>query len=170
MRRSILFILVGLLASAGTARAQEPISLSAALRSFEEVPAIMSFGEGSFRATLNEDLTELTWELDFSSTSGTVTQAHIHFAQRGVNGGIMAFLCSNLGNGPAGTQACPEAGAVSGTITAADIVATAGPQGVPAGNFFRFQRALRQGVAYVNVHTDRYSSGEIRGQVTVDSP
>ena len=31
-------------------------------------------------------------------------QAHIHFAQRGVNGGITVFLCTNLGNGPTGIR------------------------------------------------------------------
>ena len=35
-----------------------------------------------------------------------------------VNGGISVFLCTNLGNGPAGTQACPQEGTVTGTFTA----------------------------------------------------
>ena len=35
-----------------------------------------------------------------------------------VNGGISFFLCSNLGNGPAGTQACPAGPAeLTGVIT-----------------------------------------------------
>ena len=39
-----------------------------------------------------------------------------------MNGGITVFLCSNLGNGPAGTQACPPAPAtIEGTIRAADV-------------------------------------------------
>ncbi|MFD1827627.1 MULTISPECIES: hypothetical protein [Mumia] len=35
------------------------------------------------------------------------------------------FLCTNLGNGPAGTQTCPQEGTVTGTIVAADVVGPA---------------------------------------------
>ena len=34
-------------------------------------------------------------------------QAHIHFGKVGINGGISAFLCSNLPSPPPGTPACP---------------------------------------------------------------
>ncbi len=170
MRRTILAALIIGLAAAGAATAQEPIPLTANLRGFEEVPAITSFGGGTFTATLSADLTELEWELTYDGLSAAVTQAHIHFAQAGVNGGIMVFFCTNLGNGPAGTPLCPDSGTVSGTFTAADIVASAAAQGVPAGNFFRFQRALRQGTGYANVHTTRFPGGEIRGQVRLTNP
>lgn len=168
MRRSILMaFVIGLFMVTGTATAQEPIHLAATLRGFEEVPALSSFGGGSFTATLSADLTELTWELSFSGLTADVTQAHIHLAQPGVNGGIMVFFCTNLDNGPVGTPTCPDSGTIEGSFTAADIVNSANNQGVPAGNFFRFQRALRQGVAYVNVHTVRFPGGEIRGQVRI---
>jgi hypothetical protein len=172
MHRSMLS-LIGitlLVAATGSALAQGPIPLQADLRGFDEVPAVSSFGGGTFTASLNEDLTELTYELTYSGLTAEVTQAHIHFAQHGVNGGIMVFFCTNLGNGPPGTPPCPDSGTLSGSFTAVDIVNSANAQGVPAGNFFRFQRALRQGIGYVNVHTVRFPGGEIRGQVRVGSP
>ena len=43
-----------------------------------------------------------------------------------VAGGVFVFLCTNLGNGPAGTPACPATGTVSGTITADSIVTVTG--------------------------------------------
>jgi len=47
----------------------------------------------------------------------------------------MIFLCSNLGNGPAGTQACPAGTAtITGTIHDSDVVAGAGAQGVARKN------------------------------------
>ena len=58
-------------------------------------------------ATLRASQDEIAYRLSYSALTGNVTQAHIHFGQAAVNGGISAFLCSNLGNGPAGTQACP---------------------------------------------------------------
>ncbi|HYO13309.1 MAG TPA: CHRD domain-containing protein [Thermoanaerobaculia bacterium] len=135
------------------------------LRGFEEVPAISTLGRGRFEATLSEDGTEMDYSLVYSNLTGNVLQAHIHFGQEGVNGGIMVFLCTNLGNGPAGTPPCPSPGTeVEGTIVAADVIAIAS-QGIPAGQLGPVLRAIRGGVAYVNVHTNVYPGGEIRGQL-----
>jgi hypothetical protein len=81
-----------------------------------------------------------------------------------VNGGIFLFLCSNLGNGPAGTPACPQSGTVTRTVSAADFIAVAA-QNVPAGNFNNAVRILRSGDTYANIHTVNFPAGEIRGQV-----
>jgi hypothetical protein len=137
---------------------------NARLRGYEEVPSLTTGGGGRFHAEMGEG--EITYQLTYTSPfRGNVTQAHIHIAQRGVNGGIMVFLCSNLGNGPAGTQACPAApGSISGTIHASDIIGPTG-QGVGAGDLAALERAIRAGVAYANIHSDVFPGGEIRGQL-----
>lgn len=138
---------------------------STRLRAFEEVPAISSPGDGQFTARINGSGTGLSYQLSYSRLLGTVTQAHIHFAQRGVNGGVVIFLCSNLPSAPAGTPACPASpGSVSGTATADDVVAVP-VQGISAGEFGEVLRAMRNGITYVNVHTDLFPTGEIRGQL-----
>ena len=82
-----------------------------------------------------------------------MTQAHIHVGQKTANGGIAAFLCTNLGNGPVGTQACPAPPArITGVITAGRRHRT-GVQGVAAGELDEVIEALRDGVAYANVHS-----------------
>lgn len=80
----------------------------------------------------------------------------------------MVFYCTNLGNGPVGTQLCPgtTSGSVSGRITAADVIGGAAAQGVAAGEFAEVLRAIREGAVYVNVHTTLFPGGEIRGQLT----
>ena len=59
--------------------------------------------------TIDADDNSATYSLIYSSLSSKVTQAHFHFGKT-PEGGIYAFLCTNLGNGPAGTPACPAAG------------------------------------------------------------
>ena len=141
------------------------------LTGYEEVPAISTVGNGSFKATLNPAGTELSYVLRYADLEGgNPTQAHLHFAQKSVNGGVVVWLCGTTANpGPAGTQTCPAAtsGTIEGTITAANVVGPAPPntQGFAAGEFDELLRALRAGTVYANVHTPTFPGGEIRGQL-----
>jgi hypothetical protein len=164
---AVLALLVSAVAFALPAGAQVGGTATTRLRGFDEVPAISSSGGGRFNATINEEGTSIEWELSYFSLTGHITQAHIHFAQRGVNGGIMVFLCSNLGNGPSGTPPCPESpGTVHGTITFEDVGAGANAQGIGPFEFPALLRAIRAGIAYANIHSDLYPGGEIRGQLS----
>lgn len=137
----------------------------ARLVSYQEVPALSTAARGHFRAVIDEEAGTVEYTLSYENLEGTVTQAHIHFGQRGVNGGISVFLCSNLGNGPAGTQACPAAPAeISGSFASADVIGPSG-QGIAAGQFAELLAAIRNGVAYANVHTSTFPGGEARGQI-----
>jgi len=132
----------------------------ARLSGYSEVPAISTTGKGELRLALDEGATSLAFELEYSDLKGTTVSAvHIHLGAPGTNGGPVVFLCGGGGN-----PACPPSGAVTGTIAASDIVANAG-QGVEAGGFASVLDALRAGVAYVNVHTNRFPDGEIRGNI-----
>jgi hypothetical protein len=139
---------------------------------FEEVPSLSTTANGEFHARISNDDTEIQYELSYSDLEGAVQQAHIHLGQKGVNGGISVFLCTNLGNGPAGTQPCPPPPAtITGTITAKDVSpdvpATAGAraQGLETGEFGELLAAMRAGVTYVNVHSSKFPAGEMRSQI-----
>jgi len=162
------------LAGVGTAAiAHDRSRFNAGLTGYEEVPTLSTQGVGSFQASINRGRDEIRYTLSYrgpfdAQAVGSVTQAHIHLGARAVNGGIIAFLCSNLGNGPAGTPECPaESGSVSGTITPAQVI---GPtnQGIAPAEFAELVRALRAGAAYANVHTTVNAGGEIRGQIGAD--
>lgn len=144
--------------------------LSARLSGYQEVPAVSTPASGRFVAVVAAD-GAVDYELTYSGLQGQVRQAHIHFAQRGVNGAIMIWLCGTTPNnpGPAGTQTCPQSGTITGTIRAADVVAPSpAPQQILAGELAEAIAAMRAGVAYVNVHTDLSTGGEIRGQIRRD--
>ena len=136
------------------------------LSGYEEDPLVLSTtGTGTFRARIDSSSREISYRLSYSSLEGNVSQAHIHLGGRHQSGGISVFLCTNLGNGPAGTQACPAAPAtITGTIRPADVIGPS-PQGITAGQFDELVAAIRAGVTYVNVHSTLYPGGEIRAQL-----
>jgi hypothetical protein len=155
---------IGLTVTVATAD-EGATTFAASLSGFNEVPPILTNGSGTLHVTIHRNNT-LTFTETFSNLTSPVTQSHFHFAQRGVNGGVFLFICTNLGNGPAGTPACPAGGgSVTRTVGAADIVGGAAAQNLAAGDFAGAVRVIRSGDSYVNVHTTRFPAGEIRGQV-----
>jgi hypothetical protein len=146
-------------------------NFGARLRGFEETPVpISTVGQGFLFATLNDAGTELTYSLVYFGTETNVTQAHIHFGQPGISGGIVLFFCTNLAP-PAGVPlppACPNGpgiNQVTGTLTAANVIAQTA-QGIAAGDFTEVINAMKAGISYANVHTTGVPSGEIRGHIT----
>jgi hypothetical protein len=130
-----------------------------------ETGAILSEGTGTLHLDLDRNAKTLKFTLTFANLSTPVTQAHIHFGKVHVPGNVIVFFCSNLGNGPAGTQACPAGGGtVSGTITPADVIAVP-TQNVTAGDFDAVTDALSSNTAYGNIHTTKFLAGELRGQI-----
>lgn len=132
---------------------------SAHLIGYSEVPSLNSTGVGDLALTVGSD--QITFDLTYSGLSGPPAVAHVHVGQPGVSGGVSFFFC-----GGGGKPACPASasGEVKGTVVAADIV---GPtaQGFNAGDFSSVVKAIKAGFAYANMHTAKFPSGEIRGQV-----
>jgi len=145
----------------------------ATLQGIEEVPSTSTQASGRFRVEISEDGSSMTYTLNYSSLEGEIRQAHIHFAQKGVNGAIVVFLCQTAINpDPTGhAPTCPQSGTVTGTLTAANMTALAVAQGIAPGEFAELVRAMRAGVTYANVHSAgtgvpaNFAGGEIRGQI-----
>jgi CHRD domain-containing protein len=141
--------------------------VSATLSGYQEVPSISSTGTADFTADVAKDGQSVAWQMTYSGMEGNVLQSHIHFGQRSVNGGISVFLCTNLGNGPAGTQACPQQGTISGTFGPSDVIGPAA-QGIAAGQWDELLNAIDAGKAYANIHSSIWPGGEIRAQLNED--
>ena len=160
----------------GPANSREDVGVKnfrTTLQGIEEVPATSTQASGRFLLDISQDGTSMTYTLNYSNLEGEVRQAHIHFAQKGVNGGIVVFLCQTSFNpDPTGhAPTCPQSGTVTGTLTAASMTALVVAQGIAPGEFAELVRAIRAGVTYANVHSagtgvpTNFAGGEIRGQI-----
>jgi hypothetical protein len=121
--------------------------------------SVSTVASGRFTARLRNGVLEYT--LTYSNMEGgAVTQAHIHFAQEHVGGGVIAFLC-----GGGDKRAClTPSDTITGTIDPADVIGPAN-QGIESGSFAELVSAMRAGATYANVHSTRWPMGEIRGQI-----
>jgi hypothetical protein len=143
----------------GVALAHGDNGKGARLNGYQETPfSLSTTGHGSFKARLRSD--GIHYVLRYAELEADATQAHIHLGQRATSGGVAAFLCGG-GDKPA----CPlREGRVEGVIDTADVIGPAA-QGIDPGQLREVVRALRHGAIYANVHTSKYTGGEIRGQV-----
>ena len=168
-------VTTGLALAAAPVQGDHEKEFKARLKGVQEVPSISTGASGRFQLEINERTKVGRWKLRYGGLEGDVQQAHIHFAQKGVNGGITVFLCTNLGNGPAGGQMCPPSpGEVTGELRESDVspnipaTAMARTQGIGTGEINELIKAIKQGVTYVNVHSTVWPGGEIRGQLKED--
>ena len=156
---------IALLGCAGSVLAHAD-ELETKLKGYQEVPAVSSAASGRFKAVIDKASNTIRYEVSYSGLEGDVRQSHIHFGQRGVTGGVSIWLCQTATNPSpiATTPHCPQSGTVTGVVSAAEVVGPAG-QGIAATEFAEIVAAIRAGVAYVNVHSSKFPTGEIRGQL-----
>ncbi len=167
-----LSIVAGLLLAFAAPLASGNDNIRSKLSGAQEVPVVSTVGSGQFKAKISPDEQRIDWELSYEGMQATVTQAHIHIAQRGVNGGIVLWLCGTTNipappgtPGPAGTAVCTSpSGQFSGTFTGANVQAVATQQ-FATGELNEVIAAIRAGFAYANVHTVVSPGGEVRGQL-----
>ena len=163
---TILAISMAAFVTKVAAEDQSGTRLRATLKGFNETPANSTPATGTFRGTISEDQSSITFELTYSGLVADSLFAHIHLGQKNVAGGVMIFFCDNS-TPPHSPRNCPaRGGTVTGTVTAADVIGPAG-QGIAPGEFSKVLEAIRSGVTYVNVHSVQFPPGEIRGQVHV---
>jgi hypothetical protein len=153
MKRTILvFSLVGTLAIAGAANAQE-LKFEADLSGAAERPTpVVTEGVGA--AKFETDGTSVAFELKWDDLSTPAFAAHIHCGGPEAAGpvGVTLFVGAMDTEGEVqGTFTAPDPGNRCGWDDLADVLA-----------------AMTAGTAYVNVHTTQHGGGEIRGQVTAD--
>ena len=124
----------------------------------QEVPPVTSAASGASWVIIPEVPVELSVEIEVDVAPVTpITRAHIHLGDVGANGGRLFDLCGEAGTPPCGTME-----SFSAVLDATDVRAVGD---IAAGDFAAAVQAIRDGRTYVNVHTEAFPGGEIRGQI-----
>lgn len=118
----------------------------------DEVPPVDTQAQGQATFGASQDESEISFKLKVANIEDVVA-AHIHCAPAGVNGPVGVTLFS-------GGPVSPDGSLAEGTITAPDP-----GNGCSWSNLEAVLGAIRNGNAYVNVHTLANPAGEIRGQI-----
>ena len=120
-------------------------------RSRPAAGAVSTGASGRFRGEISKDGSTIAYTLSYSGLEGTV--------EANITQSVTA-------------PTCPQAGTVTGTLTAANLTIMAAGQGIneagstAADEFAEFVKAIRAGVSSANVHSTKFPSGEIRGQIS----
>ncbi|MFI5107549.1 MAG: CHRD domain-containing protein [Terriglobales bacterium] len=175
MKRILVVAAATLLMMVVTAVAADDEVIRVHLVGYQETPlTINTAATGEFKIKIHSDGSAIDYEETYRDLSSSVLQSHIHFGRPALTGGVVLFLCTNL-TPPVGVptpQPCPTTNpaTITGTLTAADVIASSGAnagQAIDPGaaGFAEMIKAIREGAAYVNVHTTNHPSGEIRSRL-----
>jgi hypothetical protein len=124
-----------------------PVTYAAELRGANEVPPTGVSSFGSALVTFDQFNNNLTWEVN---TSGIASPklSHIHRGAAGVNGPVIINFATDSTQIPNGRT--------KGTISVATL---------PGADLTALASAATASGYYVNVHSDAFGGGEIRGQL-----
>lgn len=160
---SLLVFVLAIFAWSGVAKA-DPLVFTTTLSGANEVPPNASPGAGS--AVVTVDGNTMTVSVNFSGLLGNTTASHIHCCVPPGTNGQVATAVPTFPGFPLGVQ--------SGTYTQSfdlTLASTYNPAfitahgGTVAGAQADFLAGLQSGQAYLNVHTNQFPGGEIRGQL-----
>ncbi len=118
-----------------------------------QVPPIDVAGTGDATVTIADDESSVSWDVSYSGLTGDAAAGHIHFGASDAAGPVMIAFATVTNTGS------------TGSFASADY---AGGDGLPA-DWDGVLAAIRDGDAYVNIHTAANQAGEIRGQLAASA-
>lgn len=154
MKKYMALLFAAVLAVAGFAgsvfAAHEGQEFMAQLTPDQEPMEVESNAKGDAHIQFSEDGMSLEFTVNAQGLENTVA-GHFHSGAPGVNGPVEVMLFEN------GEPMDYNGEVATGTVTAEDLVGDM--------NWEEFTKAMVEGNIYVNLHTEQYPDGEIRGQV-----
>ena len=131
--------------------AQTQKQFNAKLSGQQEVPPVQTTSSGMAWFKPMQD--KVWFKLNVTDMQG-VTQAHIHTGKQGENGPVVVTLYKS---------ATPQP--INGKLSYGNITANLLEGPMKGKQISDLATALSNGGTYVNVHTEKYPNGEIRGQI-----
>ena len=138
-------------------QAQEGQTFSASLSGKDEVPPTESNSTGTAKFQVDENSSQVSYWVNVTGIK-KINQAHIHNGTEGQNGDIVVTLTKN--KSAKGNDGPPNIG-FSGNITKDDL-----QEPLKDKELTDLVSLMSDGNPYVNVHTDKYPDGAIRGQIS----
>lgn len=152
MKRLIATLVVAAVLAMTSVAAAGVMKFEAELSGAQENPPTTSEGTGSAKLASHD--TRVSFKLRWDDLTGPARAAHIHCGATGVNGpvGVTLFAAPMGASGSAnGSFTGPDAGNGCGWTDLEDVL-----------------EAMASGNAYINIHTQMFPAGEIRGQIVAD--
>jgi Cu/Zn superoxide dismutase len=132
----------------------DEVEFEADLDPGQETPAVVSDGEGEAEFTLRRD--RVRFEVEWEDLTSNVMAGHIHCAPAGTPGPVGVTLVHEPPLDPDDR--------IRGSFTGPDE-----PNDCGWTSLNDVLDALVRGSAYVNIHTQNFPMGEIRGQIGIDN-
>jgi hypothetical protein len=117
----------------------------------EEVPPVQTTATG--KAWFKPMQDKVWFKLNVTDMQG-ITKAHIHTGKQGENGPILVTLYKSD---------TPQS--INGKLSYGNITANLLEGPMKGKQISDLATAMSDGTTYVNVHTEKYPNGEIRGQI-----
>lgn len=156
-----VFVVVLLVATAATVLNLARVQGQQGVQSFSATLAgspNKSNSTGTANFQVNENSSKISYWINVTGIR-KINQAHIHNGTTGQNGDIIVSLLTKSKSAK-GKATSPEIG-FSGNISKGDL------SGLLKGKeISELVSLMSNGSAYVNIHTDKYPNGAIRGQIT----
>jgi hypothetical protein len=124
---------------------------NAKLSGQQEVPPVQTTASGMAWFKPMQD--KVWFKLNVTDMQG-VTQAHIHTGKQGENGPVVVTLYKSETPQP-----------INGKLSYGNITANLLEGPMKGKQISDLATAMSNGSTYVNVHTEKYPNGEIRGQI-----
>jgi len=155
MRAIFALMVISMAVGVAMAGAQSSREFKASLNGPTERPKTTSKATGTATFHISSTGKSITYKLNAKGLSGPVVASHIHFGKPGKAGPVIIPICP-------GACKLPK----SGTLTAKNFKADKADK---VTSFAAAIKAIRAGNTYVNIHTQKFPAGEIRGQLRANT-
>ncbi len=158
---ALLLVTGGAASTAGEIDGEDPFEFKSRMSAPQETADPPSNGSGKARVRFNRRLTSVHVEVAVRNLESNVADAHLHCALAGQDSPFVLPLSPLKG--------VTEGEIVDDRFTNGDLVVDcAATCGFPVNNIASLRFAAERGCVYVNVHTDSFAAGEVRGQLLPD--